>query len=264
MTKLEEYFSNIKGILSDIDGTLYFKEKPIPKAIETITKLHDLGIKLLFFTNTDSKSPRTVLKTLNDFGFPINKQEIFTPIIALKEFLARFPNKKSYFVTTKEIEREFKNIPKPKDSKIPDFVIIGDFHDNWDVSRLNEAFKYVFKGAKLLGTQGNKYFLDRNGEPKLDTGSFVEMIAQATGVEPKIFGKPSKEYFIQALEKIKLNAGETIVIGDDIESDIKGGLNAGITSILVKTGKGQFYDPNKTKIKPYIVLDSFSSILNYF
>ena len=149
-------------------------------------------------------------------------------------------------------------------SEQPDFVIIGDFHDNWDVHRLNDAFKYVFKGAKLFGTQGNKYFLDQNGEPKIDTGSFVQMIANAVGVEPKIFGKPSKEYFIQALEKINLQASDVIVIGDDLESDIQGALNAGIKGILVKTGKGQFYDSTKTKIKPYMVVNSFSSILEYF
>jgi HAD superfamily hydrolase (TIGR01458 family) len=263
MRKLEEKFSNVKGILSDIDGTLYFKGKPIPGAIETVSRLHELGLKLLFFTNTDSKSPKTVLKILKEYGFQIKKEEVFTPIIALKEFLTKFPNKKSYFVITKEVEREFQNIPRVKGLEVPDFVIIGDFHDNWDVHRLNEAFKYVFKGASLLGTQGNKYFLDHNGEPKLDTGSFVQMIANATGVTPKIFGKPSKQYFIQALEKINLQASDVIVIGDDIDSDIMGALNSGIKSILVKTGKGQFYDSTKAKIKPYMVVNSFSSILEY-
>jgi HAD superfamily hydrolase (TIGR01458 family) len=264
LKKLENKFSNIKGILSDIDGTLYFKGKPIQGAIETVSQLHELGIKLLFFTNTDSKSPNTVFRNLKDYGFPIVKDEIFTPIIALKEFLMKFPKKTSFFVTTKEVEREFENMSRVNGSQIPDFVIIGDFHDNWDVLRLNEAFKYVFKGASLLGTQGNKYFLDRQGEPKLDTGSFVQMIANAAGVEPKIFGKPSKDYFIQALEKINLKASDVIVIGDDLESDIQGALIAGIKGILVKTGKGQFYDLTKTKIKPYMVLNSFSSILDYF
>jgi len=126
---------------------------------------------------------------------------------------------------------------------------------------LNSAFKYLIKGAKLLGTQGNKYYLDHNGEPVIDTGSFVEMIANAAKTTPKIFGKPSKEYFMQALEILNLNRNEVFVIGDDIESDIKGAINADIKGILVKTGKGQYYDPLKSDIKPYLVLESFSSIL---
>ncbi|UCC18954.1 MAG: HAD-IIA family hydrolase [Promethearchaeota archaeon] len=258
---IKQSFQNIKGLLIDIDGTLYFKEKPIPKSIETVSKLRETGLKLLFLTNTDSKTPITILKILEDYGFQVWKDEIFTPIIALKEFLSKYTDKKFYFVTTAEVSKEFQEFRHVEGSEIPDFVIISDFHDNWDVNRLNLAFKFVLKGAKLLGTQGNKYYLDRYGEPVIDTGSFIQMIATAANVVPRIFGKPSKEYFLQALERLILKPDDVCVIGDDLESDIQGGINAGIKGILVKTGKGQFYDPSKSDIEPYLVLDSFSSII---
>jgi ribonucleotide monophosphatase NagD (HAD superfamily) len=209
--------NNIKGILTDIDGTLYFKGKPIPNSIETISKLRKAGLKLLFLTNKDSKSPSTVYKTLQEYGFDVNRDEIFTPIIAVKEFLQKHPDKISYFVTTQE-------------------------------------------GAKLLGTQGNNYYLDHNGEPIIDTGSFVYMIAKAANVVPNIFGKPSKEYFLQALEKLGFKPNEVLVIGDDLESDIHGAINAGIKGILVKTGKGQLVNSTRLRIKPYLILASFSSL----
>ena len=239
-------FNDTKGILSDIDGTLYFKGTPIPGAVETLSKLREIGLKFLFFTNTDSKSPKTVLRILQEYGFIINEEEVFTPIIALKEFLSKYPNKKSFFLTTVEVEKEFRDFPQVKGSEVPEFVIIGDFHDNWDVHRLNEAFKFVLKGAKLLGMQGNWYYLDRKGEPVIDTGSFVHMIAKAANVDPIIFGKPSKEYFLQAIKKIKLKQDEVLVVGDDIESDIQGAINAGIKGILVRTGKGQFFESYKS------------------
>ena len=254
-------FDKIKGILADIDGTLYFKGAPVPEAIGTVSKLREVGIKLLFFTNTDSKSPNTILNILRNYGFNIQKDEIFTPIIALKQFLSKNPDKKSYLVTTVEVEKEFQEFPQVKGSEVPDFVILGDFHDNWDVNRLNQAFKYVIKGAKLLGTQGNKYYLDHHGEPVIDTGSFVHMIANAANVIPKIFGKPSKEYFLHALKKLNLKPDETLVIGDDIESDIQGAINASIKGILVKTGKGEFFELKESKIIPYKIINSFSSIL---
>ncbi|MHA1987222.1 MAG: HAD-IIA family hydrolase [Promethearchaeota archaeon] len=261
---VEEKYSKIKGILSDIDGTLYFKGVPIPGAIETLTKLRKKGLKFLFFTNTDSKSPFTVLKILENYGFNINYEEIFTPIIALKEYLSQYPLKKSFFVTTQEVEKEFQDFLKLNSSEIPDFVIIGDFHDNWDVNRLNQAFKFVIKGAKLLGTQGNKYYLDRKGEPVIDTGSFVQMVAYATSADPTIFGKPSKEYFLQALKRIDLKSDEVLVIGDDPESDIQGAINAGIEGILVKTGKGQYYNSKNSIIKPSKIIESFTNLIDLF
>jgi HAD superfamily hydrolase (TIGR01458 family) len=252
--------NNIKGILTDIDGTLYFKGKPVTNSIETVSKLRKAGLKLLFLTNTDSKSPDSVYKTLQDYGFDVSQDEIFTPIIAVKEFLQKHPNKISYFVTTKEVAEEFQEFRQTKGTEIPDFVIIGDFHDNWDVNRLNLAFQYVLKGAKLLGTQGNIYYLDKNGDPVIDTGSFVYMISNAAKIKPKIFGKPSKEYFFQALKRLSLKLDEVIVIGDNLESDIQGAINTGIKGVLVKTGKGQSIDFSRIKIKPDLILDSFSSL----
>jgi len=227
----------IKGVLSDIDGTLYFKGKPISAAIETIDRLREKEIQLLFLTNTDSKTPRSIYKLLKDYGFSISEEEIFTPLIALKEFLTDKLESKIYLVATEEVQEAFKDFHQIEENEVPDFVIISDFHDNWDVNRLNNAFKYIKKfNAKLLGTQGNKYYIDNDGEPVIDTGSFVQMIATAANVKPTIFGKPSKEYFLQALKKLGLTANETIVIGDDIETDILGAQNANIRGILVKTG----------------------------
>ena len=188
----------VKGILCDLDGTLYFKGKAIPGAVKTIQNLTEAGYKLLFFTNTDSKTPESVLLYLRDLGFSmIRKEDVFTPIIAIKEFLLNFPKKKSYFIVSKEVMEEFRQLPQISDSaEMPDFVIIGDFSDDWRVERLNRGFQYVKKGAELLGTQGNLYFLDREGKPKLDTGSFVQMIGIASKISsPKIFGKPSRSFF---------------------------------------------------------------------
>ena len=263
MNKIRK-LANLKGILADIDGTLYYKGELIPKAIKTVEFLRKKGLNIFFLTNTDSKSPKTVFKILQNYGFNLKDDEIFTPIIALKEFLSRFRDKKIFLVTTKEVEEEFKGFSTVQGSEIPDFVVLGDFHDNWDVNRLNMAFKYVLKGAQLLGTQGNKYYLDSNGEPVIDTGSFIHMIGYATNTTPKIFGKPSKEYFLQALKIMSASQDEVIVIGDDFESDIQGAINANIKAILVKTGKGQYFDLTKAHIKPYMILDSFSSLMNFF
>ena len=252
----------IKGILSDIDGTLYFKGAPVPGTIEAVEKLREKGIKLLFFTNTDSKTPKNVYKSLIEYGFKVNEEEIFTPIIALKEFLTDKKDVKLYLVTTEEVKEEFQEFHHVIGSEIPDYVIVGDFRDNWDVNRLNKAFIYVIKHkAILLGTQGNKYYLDVNGEPVIDTGSFVHMIANAANVKPMIFGKPSKEFFLQALKKLNLPAKEVIVVGDDIDTDILGAQNAKIMSFLAKTGKGQYFTPSRGSILPLKIIESFATLI---
>jgi len=250
------------GILSDIDGTLYYKGAPVPGAVEAVDILREKGIKLLFFTNTDSKTPKNVYKLLIEYGFKVKEEEIFTPIIALKEFLKDKRTAKLYLVTTEEVKEEFQEFHHIKGTEVPDYVIVGDFQDNWDVNRLNKAFRYVMKHkAILLGTQGNKYYLDVDGEPVIDTGSFVHMIANAANVNPMIFGKPSKEYFIQALKLLNVPPKNIIVVGDDIDTDILGAQNANLRGILVKTGKGQFFDSSEGRITPFKVIDTFNSLI---
>ncbi|MEJ2279684.1 MAG: HAD-IIA family hydrolase [Candidatus Lokiarchaeota archaeon] len=225
-----------KGFLIDINGTLYFKEKEIENAIETIDYLKELGLKLLFLTNTDSKSLKTIHKILNSFGFNIKQNEIFTPIIALKNYLKT--------VVTNEVKKEFIefNLKDSSSNENPDYVILADFRDDWDVNHLNIAFRFLQNGAELLGSQGNVYFLDKKGQPTLDTGSFINMLSQAANIRPKIFGKPSKDYFLSALDVLGFKQGEVYLIGDDFHSDILGAQKAKIKGILVKTGKGQYYN----------------------
>ena len=91
----------------------------------------------------------------------IRKEDVFTPIIAIKEFLLNFPEKKSYFIVSKEVMEDFKQFPQISETsnEIPDFVVLGDFSDDWRVERLNRGFQCVKKGSKLLGTQGNLFFI---------------------------------------------------------------------------------------------------------
>ncbi len=252
----------VRGILCDIDGTLYFRGRVIPYAVETVSYLQDKGYKIVFLTNTDSKPPIEVLNTLLNFGFSVNSDDIFTPIIAIKEYISQFPDKNSYFLASEQVKPEFQNFSQVSENEIPDFVVISDFSDDWRIERLNQAFKHVLKGAKLIGSQGNRYFLDQDGNPKIDTGSLVRMVADAAHVKPLILGKPNSDYFKLALEKIGVNANEAIIIGDDIESDIQGAENTGIKGILVKTGKGQkkFQKNFHSKIDPFLTLNSISEL----
>ncbi|MHA1718700.1 MAG: HAD-IIA family hydrolase [Promethearchaeota archaeon] len=254
----------IRGILCDIDGTLYFKGKEIPNSVETVSYLQNKGYKIVFLTNTDSKPPNEILKIMLDFGFSVRSNDIFTPIIAIKEYISKFPDKKSFFLVSEKVKPEFENFPQIMKDEIPDFVVISDFSDDWRLERLNLAFQYVLKGAKLIGSQGNNFFLDINGNPKLDTGALVRMVANAAHVKPLILGKPNLDYFTLALNKIEVDPKDAIIVGDDIESDIKGAKNAGIKSILVKTGKGQnnFQKSLYSEIKPFFTIDTFSELQN--
>ena len=153
----------VKAILIDIAGTLVYGNKPIPGSLKILPYLRNLGLKILFTTNADSRTPTTIHRELVDMGFDILKDEVFTPLIALKEFLKRHKEKKVYFLLSKETRNEFQEYKEPIGDEIPSFVVVGDFRDDWRLERLDKAFHYIVNGAQILGTQGNRYFIDTHG-----------------------------------------------------------------------------------------------------
>ena len=55
---------------------------------------------------------------------------------------------------------------------------------------------------------------------------------------------------------------ETAVVGDRIYTDIKSGLNAGITGILVLSGETTREILEKSEDKPHLVLEDASTIIS--
>ena len=76
-------------------------------------------------------------------------------------------------------------------------------------------------------------------------------------------GKPSKEFFSAALKEIGASADETVLIGDDIYTDICGAQKSGMKAFLVKTGKYRKDDVEKSGVSPDAVLDSIADLKDY-
>ena len=82
-------FPKIKALLIDLEGVLYSDNKLIPGSIEIIKDLKKEGLKLRFLTNTTTAPRKLILDKLLNFGFDIEEKEIFTPIIAAKNYLTQ-------------------------------------------------------------------------------------------------------------------------------------------------------------------------------
>ena len=100
-------FSNIKALLIDLEGVLYNDNKLIPGSIEAVKKFKKSGLKLRFLTNTTTTPRKIIFNKLIDFGFDINEEEIFTPIIATRNYLRDNAVKKISLFTNIEIVEEF-------------------------------------------------------------------------------------------------------------------------------------------------------------
>ncbi len=95
---------------------------------------------------------------------------------------------------------------------------------------------------------------------QLDSGAFVAGLEQAAGVEAEVVAKPAAAFFATALTHLGAAAAHTLMVGDDIETDVLAAQRQGLTGILVKTAKYLPSTHHRASGTPDHILDSFADM----
>jgi HAD superfamily hydrolase (TIGR01458 family) len=248
---------HIAGFLFDLDGVLYVGDKPIEGAAETITWLRERHIPTRFCTNTTVLSDASLLKKLNNLGLPVVSEELFGAIRAALSFLRKHGTPRCHLLLTDDPRQDFEEFPQTEDD--PQFVVIGDVCKSWDYDLMQKTFLMVMNGAEMLALHKGRYWQTETGL-RMDIGAFVAGLEYVTGKAATVIGKPSRSFFELALDDMGLPAEQVAMVGDDINSDIGGAQDAGMKSILVKTGKYREDLVAASSITPELVIDSVGDL----
>jgi len=96
-----------------------------------------------------------------------------------------------------------------------------------------------------------------------DAGSFIALLYESTGKKPKIFGKPNKEMILFKLRELGFNPRDAVIVGDRLYTDIRMGIEAGVTTICVLTGETSREMIEKSEFKPDIILNKATDLLKF-
>lgn len=228
----------IKAILFDISGVLHVDQQALPGAVRLLASLQQRDLQLRFVTNTSRTTSQQTLSAMQDMGFPVKPEQIFTAPGAVRQALLT-RRLRPYFLIHPDLEAEFVDI----DQQQPNAVVVADAAERFDYGHLNHAFKLLMDGAPLLAIGRNRYFKS-GGALQLDAGPFITALEYAAKVEAEIFGKPAAGFFQAAVASLSCTPAEVLMIGDDVEADVLGALAAGLNACLVQTGK---YQPGDEK-----------------
>lgn len=221
----------IQGILLDLSGTLYVGNKLLPGADVALQKLLAAGLPVHFVTNTSRSTRRQIHDKLRQMGLDLPTEHIFTAPRAVCDYLLHH-RLRPWLLVHPELEEEFAEFDRAN----PNAVVLGDAGPAFTYERLNQAFRLLLDGARLLAVGDNRYFREPEGL-SLDAGPFVRALEYAAGVRALILGKPSGEFFSEAVSRLGCRPEETLMVGDDVFADVNGALRAGLQAALVKTGK---------------------------
>lgn len=247
---------SIRGLIIDLNGTLYFKEQVIAGAAETLCNLRQAGYSLRFMTNTDSKTRAQLHELICSYGLDLPITELFSAAQVTFDYLKSHHYSYSGLLP-EALHEEFKDLKR--DELNPDCVIIGENRSAITYQSLDHLFRHLMNGAELIVMQPGRHYFLADG-PHLDTGSIAAMFEYATGRQGQIMAKPSSSFFNRMLADMQLKGQEVLVVGDDVETDMVGASKIGAKSILVRTGKYQSADEFLSPIKPSAVIDSIADL----
>ena len=241
----ESVRESVRAVLIDIDGVLTVSWEPLPGAVEALREIREAGFGVALVTNTTSRTRASIAGTLREAGFAVEAEDILTAPVATAAYLAEHhPGARCVLLNSGDIREDLDGVAlldpadlDPDDAEsAPDVVIVGGAGPEFDYDALNQAFGYMQRGARLVAVHRNLYWRTDAGL-QLDSGAFVMGLEQAARTEAEVTGKPSAAFFEAGLARLGVGAGEALMVGDDIESDVLAAQRVGITGVLVKTGK---------------------------
>ncbi|WP_102028529.1 TIGR01457 family HAD-type hydrolase [Salirhabdus sp. Marseille-P4669] len=238
-----------QGYLIDLDGTMYLGSERIHYAKEFIEALKERGIPHLFVTNNSSKRPDQVAKKLREMDIPADEEQVFTASLATASYIKEQKEKAKVFAIGEVgIMDALADIDVEFVEEDADYVVMGIDRDI-TYEKLAKGCLNIRSGATFISTNSDIAIPTEKGMLP-GNGSLTAVLQVSTGKEPIFIGKPESIIMELALKKLGLTKEETLMVGDNYNTDIKAGMNAGMDTLLVYTGLSTKEDLARVEQQP--------------
>lgn len=259
----------VRGVVFDLDGTVYLGDQALPGAVEVISLLRGKGIKTTFMTNKPLAGAADYASKLTGLGIPTPPEQVITSAVVLGRHLARhFPNLRYYVMGEDYLKDELRAMGLMVAEELCDQselvvidpvgidAVIVAFDRTLDYRKLNTAYQALRRGARFFATNADKA-CPMPGGAIPDAGATIAALEHSTGRKLELLaGKPSPLILQTALELLGVGAGECLLVGDRPETDIRMGLEAGMHTALVLTGATKRQDLALSSAEPEWVLEN--------
>jgi NagD protein len=225
-----------KNYLIDMDGVLVRGRTAIPGADRFLDRLREVGARFLLLTNNPRYTPRDLQHRLQTVGLQVERDQVFTSAMATAHFLARQnPERKTAFVIGESgLTEALHNSDFVITDHDPAYVVLGETH-SYNFEMITKATRLVSDGAHFIATNPDASGPSEGGiEPAC--GALAALVAKASGVEPFFVGKPNPLMMRTALNYLEVHSEDTVMVGDNMQTDIIGGVQAGLETVLVLSG----------------------------
>lgn len=235
-------FSKIKTILLDGDGVLWRAEEKIPGIDHLFEVIERNNLNWALLTNNNTKTVQNYINKLGKFGIKTDAGKIFSSSTITAAYVEKKYGKGAsiHVVGMPALEETMKmagfnvhygETPPP----FPVKAVVAGMDRAITHEKIKVGMRLIMEGAEFIATNTDSSFPTPEGMNP-GTGMVIGALMGTTNVQPNVIGKPSKEIYLTAIEKIGADPESTLMVGDKLNTDILGANNAGIQSIVVYSG----------------------------
>jgi len=253
------------GYLIDMDGVLYRENQLLPGVVEFVEALIASGSPFIFLTNNSAPTPEDLSVRLGHLGIPgLSPRPFYTSALNTADFISATHPACTVFVIGEGgllnalHERKIAN-----DGIAPSYVVVGEGAAS--LEKLAKAHTCIEHGARLLATNPDNWCPISQEDTRPGAGATAAFLEASTGRRAYYLGKPNGYMFHRARRKLAdLAAGalpeQTVVIGDTMETDIRGAIESGLQAYLVLTGSTSLEQLSEYVYQPTRVLRSVADL----
>ena len=259
-----------KILLLDGDGVIWIDGTPIKGAIDSLKRIHNLGIRLVLVTNNCSKTRAKYLSFMEGMGIEgFTVDDIFSAGFATsiylkdhnitKVFVSGFPG----LMDELRLQGiEVHTVDTDSDVVPVDAVVVSK-SDTSTFEEIRRGMNIVKRyGCPLIGTNPDPNFPMTGGVLIPGSGALVSTFEAATGARASVIGKPEDAMFETVLTTLRASRDDVMMVGDRIVTDIAFAARHGARSVLVLSGIDTQEDADRAdeRDKPTYVLPSLVEV----
>lgn len=250
-----KHFNMVKGIILDLDGTLYLGQAEIPGASGFVRRMHAKGIRCLFVTNRANRTAAQICAQLRSYGIEGDESDVITSAHATAHALR---NSSAYVVGEAALVEALEAEGVTVTDRDPANVVVG-FDRGFTYAKLKTACRLIARGARFVATNPD-HCLKIDGACDPGTGSIVAAVQVGSDTEPVVIGKPETALVEMSLEVLAAAPDDVLMVGDNLDTDILAGARAGVPTVLILTGVSSRDDAATADPAPTWVVEDYEEL----